>query len=83
MTVLKGNEPQVGIRRLVYVNVFSSIEEDRFRLTSLVMFVYLDIFIILSNGTQVFDYNIGTRRSDKMRLLLYNYTYIHFYFPIT
>ena len=68
--------------RLFCVTVFYT-EEDRFRLTSLVMFVYLDIFIILSNGTQVFDYNIGTRRSDKMRFLLYNYTYIHFYFLIT
>lgn len=48
-------------------------------LTSLVLVVHLKIvdnFIILSNDTQVFDYNIGTRTSDKMDIHAHTYIYI-------
>ncbi len=49
-TDLKGYEPQVDGWRLFCVTVFSLTEEDRFMLTSLVLFVHLkvaDHFIIL------------------------------------
>lgn len=62
--------------------MFSFTEEVRFVLTSLVLSVLLkvaDNFIILSNGTQSFEYNTGTRRSDKMVILAHTCIYI-FYF---